>query len=132
MDASSFIAHKRIMSVSHKIVFAFIVILTMIYSSVRPALAAPDMALSVENWAREIEPGWWIWGVRLKGEKTVLDKVQCVEYTLHRSFPNPVRTVCSRENNFELQAKGWGTFRIPVRVLFKDGTVLTLIHDLKF
>jgi transcription initiation factor IIF auxiliary subunit len=55
-----------------------------------------------------------------------------VEYTLHRSFPNPVRTVCTRQNNFELKTDGWGIFTIPIKVLFKDNTTLELSHELSF
>lgn len=90
-----------------------------------------ESGISTENWSREISKDWWEWGVKLKGSNAELDKVRCVEYTLHRSFRNPVRNICSRENNFELKAKGWGTFAIPIKVLFKDGKVLKLKHALK-
>jgi len=94
--------------------------------------AAPSIQLSPQNWSREIEPGWWEWGISLKGESLLLDEIRCVEYTLHRSFRNNVRTRCTRNNNFELRAKGWGTFTIPVKVLLKDGSILLLSHQLQF
>jgi transcription initiation factor IIF auxiliary subunit len=52
-----------------------------------------------------------------------LDRIRCVEYTLHPSFPNHVRLVCTRQNGFELTARGWGTFTVLIRLLFKDGSV---------
>ena len=55
-----------------------------------------------------------------------------MEYALHRSFPNPVRTVCERANGVELVTAGWGVFRIKVRVLFEDGSGKVLSHDLVF
>ena len=62
--------------------------------------------LGAENWSRPLEPGWWEWGIRIKGVAAVLDRIRCVEYTLHRSFPNAVRVVCTRQNNFELKTSG--------------------------
>ncbi len=86
--------------------------------------------LRADNWSRQIGTGWWLWGIYIQGPDWLLDRVRCVEYTLHPSFPNPVRLVCSRDNRFEMQAKGWGTFKIPIKVLFKDGSVKLLEHDL--
>lgn len=84
------------------------------------------------NWSTEIEPGWWEWGITIKGPPSQLDQIRCVEYTLHESFRNPVRTICTRSNNFELRARGWGTFTIHIKVLFKDGSQLKLEHNLHF
>ena len=88
--------------------------------------------LRAENWSRQIEPGWWEWGIYIKGPPDLLNKIHCVEYTLHPSFPNPVRTICTRSNNFEMKTKGWGTFAIPIKVLIKDGSVLYLNYKLHF
>lgn len=92
---------------------------------------ASESNIGTENWSREIGKDWWEWGVKLTGSSAELDKVRCVEYKLHRSFRNPVRNICTRNNNFELKAKGWGSFTIPVKVMFKDGKILELTHDLK-
>jgi transcription initiation factor IIF auxiliary subunit len=88
--------------------------------------------LTVENWSRQIEPGWWEWGIRIKGTPAELDRIRCVEYTLHASFPNPVRLVCSRTNGFELTARGWGTFTVPIKLMLKDGSIRELSHQLEF
>ena len=97
-----------------------------------PALTAAPLQVEPKNWARELEPGWWEWGVYLDGVARELDKVKCVEYTLHPTFPNPVRTVCSRKTRFELNAKGWGTFTIRIKVLLQDGSVYHTEHPLRF
>lgn len=88
--------------------------------------------MKAENWSRQIETGWWEWGIFIEGSQDELDRIRCVEYTLHSSFPNPVRTVCTRNNKFEMKTKGWGVFEIPVKVLLKDGAVLNLSHRLHF
>jgi transcription initiation factor IIF auxiliary subunit len=95
-------------------------------------VASSPPALHTENWSRQIEPGWWQWGVHLTGPTATLGKIKCVEYSLHPSFPNPVRVVCNPQKGFELMTNGWGTFSIPIKVIFKDGTTQTLTHQLQF
>lgn len=69
---------------------------------------ASPLAVSVKNRSKQIEPGWWEWGVYLDGPSTELDRIRCVEYTLRPTFPNPVRVVCDRPRRFELVTRGWG------------------------
>jgi transcription initiation factor IIF auxiliary subunit len=88
--------------------------------------------VSPNNWWQEIEPGWWKWGVYIDGTPTELDRIRCVEYTLHRTFPNPVRVVCSPQNRFQLVALGWGTFTVKIKLLLKDGSMRQMSHQLKF
>lgn len=94
--------------------------------------ASPSVSLTAKNWAREIEPGWWEWGIYIEGAPTELDRIRCVEYTLHPTFPNPVRMVCSRQNRFELTTRGWGTFTVKIKVILKDGSLVQLSHLLEF
>ena len=94
--------------------------------------ATAPLNLKARNWAREIEPGWWEWGVQLAGPAANLDRIRCVEYTLHPTFPNPVRMVCSRADRFLLTARGWGTFDLKIKVLLKDGSMYPMTHSLKF
>lgn len=88
--------------------------------------------IRADNWSKEIEPGWWEWGVYIQASEEILNKIRAVEYRLHSSFPNPVRIVRSRHNKFELKSKGWGTFVIPIKVFFNDGTIIELNHQLIF
>ena len=85
-----------------------------------------------KNWSQEIEPGWWDWGVYIEGTPTELDQIRCVEYTLHRTFLNPVRVVCSSQNRFELVARGWGTFAVKIKLFLEDGSIRQMSHQLKF
>jgi transcription initiation factor IIF auxiliary subunit len=91
-----------------------------------------ELKVTVENWSKEIEPGWWDWGIYVKGPASELKKIRCVEYTLHPTFPNPVRLVCSPADRFLLKVRGWGTFTVPIKLMLKDGTVRELSHQLEF
>ena len=92
---------------------------------------AGPLAVSVKNRSKQIEPGWWEWAVYLDGPGSELDRIRCVEYTLHPSFPNPVRVVCDRPRRFELVARGWGAFTIGVKLMLKDGSVRQLSYPLE-
>jgi len=89
------------------------------------------MALSIKqgfDYQGEDYWNWWIW---LDGSDKELDRVASVTYTLHRTFPNPVRTVTDRASKFILKTAGWGVFRIRATVSFKDGDSEQLTHDLR-
>ena len=70
---------------------------------------------------------WWIW---IEGPDDELDQIDHVVYTLHPTFPNPVRTVSDRASKFRLKAVGWGTFLIHAKVIDRDGKETRLKHDL--
>ena len=77
----------------------------------------------------------WDWTVFIRASRNVLGQIKCVEYTLHRTFPNPVRTVCqqgSPKQPFALSSNGWGTFTIHIRVMMKNGQEKKLQHALRF
>jgi NTE family protein len=61
---------------------------------------------------------WWIW---LDGPTAEFEKVDHVIYTLHPSFPAPVRTVSDRKTRFRLETAGWGTFTIQATLVGKEG-----------
>ncbi len=94
--------------------------------------APVSLNVTPRNWSRQIEPGWWEWGIYIEGAQTELDRIRCVEYTLHPTFPNPVRVVCSRPDRFELTARGWGTFTVKIKLMLKDGSMRQLAHPLQF
>ena len=73
---------------------------------------------------------WWRWAVWLEGSDEALDAVESVEWTLHPTFPNPVRRKTNREDKFKLETAGWGVFPIRARVHMKDGGSHTLAHQL--
>ena len=87
------------------------------------------------NISQRVEQKKWNWTVFIQGTEHDLAMVQCVEYTLHRTFPNPVRKVCARGKGphaFALSTAGWGTFEIQIHVLLVDGRTMRLSHQLKF
>ncbi len=77
------------------------------------------------------EDDYWDWSVWIESSESGLDKIDNVIYNLHYTFPNPVRTIRTRENKFKLETSGWGIFTIYARINFKDETVLELEHELK-
>jgi transcription initiation factor IIF auxiliary subunit len=94
-----------------------------------------ELRLRTRNVATQVRPGLWDWTVFIEGDEDQLSQVQCVQYTLHPTFPDPVRTVCERGSGpraFPLSASGWGTFQITVRIMTKDGKTYELKHDLAF
>ena len=74
---------------------------------------------------------WWSWSVWVNGSEDQLDKVAKVEYTLHRTFRQPVRTIETRSNKFRLSTEGWGGFPLYARVFRKDGVFLKLQHEIR-
>jgi len=74
---------------------------------------------------------WWTWSVWLDGPEDELDTVAQVEYTLHHTFPKPVRVIDDRSTRFQLDAAGWGGFTIHANVMFKEGKRCKLKHELE-
>lgn len=78
---------------------------------------------------------YWDWTIFIKGPEDALEKIEYVEYTLHPTFPNPVRIVNERGYGpyaFPLSTSGWGTFTVKIKVYYKDGTYQRVTHALKF
>lgn len=96
-------------------------------------VAAQD--ISIANTSSYLGGGRWEWTVYINAPQQVLQNVQSVEYTLHPTFPDPVRKVNDVGDPrfpFGLKTSGWGTFEIPIRVAMKDGSVRSLKHTLSF
>ena len=99
-----------------------------------------EAEISVDNTSRyagkrmlsDKEHDWWNWTIFVKADRSALKKIDCVEYTLHHTFSDPVRTVCSSDDGFSLSMNGWGTFRVKVRVLYRDGHEKILYYRLRF
>ena len=88
------------------------------------------------NTSGYVGEGRWNWTVFIVSDRETLEQVKCVEYTLHPSFPNPIRKVCDKGSvpgkGFFLKANGWGTFTIEIKVVLKNGDVCYLKHPLVF
>jgi transcription initiation factor IIF auxiliary subunit len=74
---------------------------------------------------------WWKWAVWIEGPDEALDRIDFVEWTLHPTFPDPVRRIRDRESKFCLKTGGWGVFPILARVQLNDGRQIKLHHYLK-
>lgn len=89
------------------------------------------MELKIERATEYQGNDYWRWSVWLSGPATDLDQVKYVEYRLHPTFPNPVRRIDSREDNFKLRSAGWGEFLIYANVATKNGDTIRLSHRLE-
>lgn len=70
----------------------------------------------------------------LSGPAVLLERIECVEYTLHETFPDPRKKICRPEAdpNFSVSFSAWGTFDIPVLVTMQDGAQMEWVHGLHF
>ncbi len=88
------------------------------------------------NTSTRVKEDWWDWTVFIVGDNATLKEIKCVEYTLHPTFPDPVRKICTKGSTsgkgFFLSSSGWGTFIIKVKIMFKDGDVREFKHQLRF
>jgi transcription initiation factor IIF auxiliary subunit len=87
-----------------------------------------NYSISVEKRSGE---DWSEWCVFVDEKAETLDKINFVEYTLHRTFPNPIRVIKDREDRFALFTAGWGEFMINVRVVFGDGSSEYTTHHIR-
>ncbi len=91
-----------------------------------------ESIINTGNTAQPDGNGRWNWTVFLDADQNTLSEIKCVEYTLHPTFPKPIRKVCNPANGFGLSSNGWGTFNIKIKIMFKDGRTRKLNHMLRF
>jgi transcription initiation factor IIF auxiliary subunit len=98
-------------------------------------IASAQSGITVGNTSKPAGDGRWNWTVYITAPPTVLSQIRCVEYTLHPSFPNPIRRVCAQGKDprhaFPLSTNGWGEFTIKVRVFFAKGNPQVIDYPLK-
>src|SRR5262245_20542991 len=97
--------------------------------------ARAEASIEVTNVARQVAEDAWEWTAYVAGPQDALGNIQCVTYTLHPTFPQPVQKVCGTSNPqypFGLTVTGWGTFMLRARVDFKDGTSQDVNYFLDF
>ena len=88
-----------------------------------------------KNVAKQIREGWFEWIVYIDGPKDSIEKIACVQYSLHPSFPDPHQLVCEPGDGprrFALKKEGWGTFAVGIRIFLKSGPVQEMSHPLRF
>ena len=89
------------------------------------------MSLRIDQGFEYQGEDWWNWWVWIEGADAELNQIDQVVYTLHPTFPTPVRTVKDRASKFRLETRGWGVFPIHAKLHFKDGTKKPLQHQLQ-
>jgi len=87
--------------------------------------------LTVQQWQKFEGHNWWKWAVWIEGPDEALDRIDFVEWTLHPTFPHPVRKIRDRASKFRLETGGWGGFGILARVRLRDGQQIKLHHHLE-
>lgn len=88
-----------------------------------------------EYLGKEGNTDWWRWTAYIAcDDSDELDAIDYVEYHLHSSFRNPLKRSRHAETGFSVSAKGWGTFPIKARIVFKDRghEAIMLEHNLAF
>ncbi len=75
---------------------------------------------------------WWRWWVWIEGSEQDLNEVAYVEYTLHPTFPNPIKRVDDRSSKFRLDTSGWGEFLLRARLHMKGAAKdIQLSHSIE-
>lgn len=111
---------------------ALLTVVWLAMNSFCPSVFAQE--ITTANTSRFIGNGRWEWTVYIQAPPHILEGIESVEYTLHRTFPRPVQRVYAlgnRQTPFGLTATGWGEFRIHIRIFMRDRTIVELAHDLQ-
>src|SRR6266498_1825934 len=74
---------------------------------------------------------WYEWCVFVNSPKELLDDIKTVEYTLHPTFPDPVRLIKDKATRFALLSAGWGGFQINAKAILVTGELIETNHNLK-
>jgi len=86
--------------------------------------------LKIQQSERYEGDDWWKWAVWVDGSERILDSIEYVEWTLHPTFPDPIRKVTNRLQKFRIETGGWGVFQIRAVARTKDGNSIRLRHQL--
>ncbi len=97
-----------------------------------------ELDIRINNTSKYVGDNKWDWRIFVEAPLEVIDKIECVEYNLHPTFSTRFWKIC-RDNEIKTKYpfspptfRGWGTFNVPVRILFKDGKICYLDHKLAF
>ncbi|OLS19071.1 MAG: hypothetical protein HeimC3_47440 [Candidatus Heimdallarchaeota archaeon LC_3] len=63
---------------------------------------------------------YYRWKVFIDEDYNSLNKILSVKYTLHESFPDPIRYVTDPKSKFSIISKGWGEFKLMIDIKFKN------------
>ena len=91
-------------------------------------------AIRIEQKVDKASEEWFDWSVYLEPVDrgiNILNQIESVKYHLHPTFPDP-KPITNANNNFKLDANGWGEFEIKADIKLKNGQKITKYHWLKF
>ena len=90
-----------------------------------------SIAVNIGKKAKESATHKWCVYVRGLNKENISNFVKSVQFTLHPSFQNNIRTI--NKFPFELYEVGWGEFDIKIKIELIDENVkpIELIHSLK-
>jgi transcription initiation factor IIF auxiliary subunit len=74
----------------------------------------------------------WEWCIFVDDDDSVIREIKQVEYTLHHTFPDPIRTVTDRRHRFALYSSGWGQFTAHIEIMFNDNSVTNQSYIVRF
>lgn len=97
-----------------------------------PGLAQTRRDVQVWNTYSYRGGGRYDWRVFIDENRGTMEKIHCVEYTLHPTFPDPVSSVCDPDDGFALRRNGWGEFVISLKIQWKDRRVTRQQYHLDF
>lgn len=87
------------------------------------------MDIKLQNSWEYKDDDWWDWSAYLTGSD--LPKVDHVEYILHPTFQQPLRTIVDPTEGFKLDSAGWGAFKLKALAHMKDGQKILLSRDMR-
>lgn len=62
---------------------------------------------------------------------TKLEGVEKVEYLLHPTFKDRLKTSTNNSNNFQIEFWAWGTFLVEATLYLKDSNKIVVEFDMK-
>ncbi len=89
---------------------------------------SPEKIAVRNTYERSREEGWFDWSVYIDADEATLKKIKSVTYTLHPTFPEPVRTVTNQAEHFKLSTSGWGEFQIRADILLDNDKTVTKFY----
>jgi len=83
------------------------------------------MPFQFDNYARQVgsreDYEWFEWQVFMDEPPATLETVRGVEYRLHETFPDLIRTSEDAKRQFAIESSGWGEFTIFITIYLQDG-----------
>ena len=90
------------------------------------------MALRLRNKWNYKGKELWRWEAFVDDDSSgELANVDFVEYVLHPTFRDPIRTIQDPSGGFVLKTEGWGTFELKAFAQMKDGSRIPLKHEIE-